>query len=144
MKFKVVPEYKFRLHISKKHFGLGGYFTVNIWSKKKLMQEAVNHTSHASTTFSTTPSGNDSKIITLNFWKKRLGIEYVIHELLHAMLEWSRCNNLKVQYYEDKFYRDEELFAQISGELSKQFYRKLFRLGLTEQMDFVESREFRK
>ncbi|HNC56719.1 MAG TPA: hypothetical protein PLP33_14835 [Leptospiraceae bacterium] len=135
---------KFRLHIKNNDFGLKGYFLIQIWDKKQDMVEHTQYNAHAVTVLPYTPSGNNSKIITLNFWVRRLGIEYVIHELSHALLEWSRRNNLQVQAYEDKFYRDEELFCQILGELSQQFYRKLYKLGLTEQQDFVESRAFRK
>lgn len=139
----VEPTYKFRLHIKRNDFGLKGYFLVQIWNLKQDMETHTQHKAHATTVLPFTPSGKASKVITLNFWVKRLGIEYVVHELAHAILEWSRRNNLYIQYYTDKFYRDEEFFCQICGELTKQFYRKLHKLGITEQYDFLESRDFR-
>lgn len=139
-----IPDYKFRLHIKSNEFGLKGYFIVHIWAKKQDMVEHTQYKAHAVTILPYTPLGNNSKVLTLNFWLKRLGIEYVIHELAHALLEWSRRNNLQIQSYEDNFYRDEELFCQILGELSQQFYRKLYKLNIIENYDFLKSRSFRR
>lgn len=139
------PLYKFRLHIRNKDFNMKGYFLVQIWQTKQEMEEHTQYKGqHSITIFPYTPSGKPSKTCKLNFWTRRLGIEYTTHEILHAVLEWARINQLNFQTYEDKFYRDEEIFVQVFAELTKQFYKKLYKLGLTEQFDFVESREFRK
>lgn len=137
------PLYKFRLHIKKNEFGHKGYFLIQVWEKKQDMEAHTQYKAHAVTVLPYTPTGKASKVIVLNFWVKRLGLEYTLHELLHAVLEWCRRNELQVQYYNDKFYRDEEFFCQVCGELAKQFYKKLHNLGLTEQYDFLESRDFR-
>lgn len=124
-----------------------GYFIFRLWKLKKDMLAAndfFHYDAHAVTTMPYTAAGNTSKVIYVDLWVKRLGLEYVLHEVGHALLEWSRRNGLKVQFYDDKLYRDEEIFCQILGEIPKQFYKKLFKLGLTEWHDFLESRDFRK
>lgn len=143
-KKKIQPKHKFRLHIKKNHFGYHGYILVQLWDRKRDMELHTQYKAHAITIMPLTPTGKASKIITINFWVKRMGVEYVVHEILHAVIEWSNRNDFKIQNKDDKFYKDEEFFCQVSAELVKQFYKKIFTLGLTLQPDFIASREFKR
>lgn len=120
------PLHKFRLHIKNTEFGIKGYFIVQIWGKKHEMLASGGFNSyiaHAVTVLDVTPSGNRSKIITLNFFSKQLKLKYIAHEIKHALFEFSRIYNLDGLNNP----RDEELLCELQGELQQQFHRQLIK-----------------
>lgn len=93
---------------------------------------------HALTTSELTTSNKAKKSKHIHFWIKRMGLEYVIHELAHAVLWAATENKMEVQESEDA----EELFVQALADSVKLFYKKLHKLGVITELDFIKSREF--
>lgn len=122
----------------------------HIWEKKyqmvKHLKASHGHTlynGHA-VTFIRKDKGK-KEYIEIHFWKGRLGIDYVTHEIGHACVNISNILGLKIQTpFEQKDYTDEEIFLRIQGKAVRLFYEKLYEMGITEFPDFVKSKPLDK
>jgi len=83
--------------------------------------------------------------IEIHFWKGRLGIDYVVHELGHAAIIVSNILGLKIQTLLDqKKYVDEEIYVRLHGKMVRMFYEKLHEAEMINKPDFFKSRPLDK
>jgi hypothetical protein len=119
--------------------GIRAKFVVHIWDKKYHMLRFTRQGGHSEASLQMDKKGKP--FIQLNFWRKRLGVDYVTHEFIHGCIYIANIYDLKIQTpFNQKSYIDEEIFVRLVGKAVRIFYKKLYEIGFIETPDFIESR----
>lgn len=108
------------------------YAQVNIWHSKNSSPLSRRHAASCwpCESYRVTPQNKARKqglFAELTFYRERLGVGVISHEMTHAAVLWARRRGLIDDVSENPA---EERFASAVGEMCRQFTQRCYELGL--------------
>jgi hypothetical protein len=75
----------------------------------------------------------------VNFWRKRIGMEVITHELFHATLAWARRIKFPWDrlHAEDSVNAEEERLTHVHGRLCSQLVSRFIAVGVYRREDLM-------